>query len=106
MKTLLLTIGLALVAGDAYAISRYNSTSMSCAEVQDTILRDGAAIMRWRSARNGLLLYGRYVADGRFCESSTRPEWRSIPAADTAYCQVTECRYYDLDDDELLLFGR
>ncbi len=105
MKTLLLAFGLALVAGDAYAISRYNSTSMGCAEVQETILRDGAAIMRWRSARNGMQLYGRYVADGRFCESSTLPEWQSIPAADTRNCPVLECRYYDLDD-ELLLFGR
>jgi hypothetical protein len=104
MKTLLMALGLALITGDALAISRYNSTSMSCAEVQDTILRDGAAIMRWRG-RGGLPLYGRYVADGRFCESSTRPEWRSIPAADTKNCNVTECKYYDLDDDELL-FGR
>ena len=80
MKRLLLAVGLVFVVGDAYAITRYNSISMSCAKVQETILRDGAAIMRWRSARNGMQLYGRYVADGSFCESSTLPEWQSIPA--------------------------
>jgi hypothetical protein len=105
MKSVMLALGIALVASDAYAISRYNSLSRSCQEVQGIIVRDGAAIMRY-SGRTGVPLYGRYVADNRFCESSTRAEWRSIPTKDTPNCPVLECRYYDLDDDEILLFGR
>ena len=46
MKSILITIGLMLVSSQALAIERYTSTSMSCGEVQQTIRRDGAAIMR------------------------------------------------------------
>ncbi|MFI0845376.1 hypothetical protein [Mesorhizobium sp. IMUNJ 23232] len=104
MKTVLLGLALAMVAGDAYAISRYNSMGMSCGQVQAHIENEGAVLMRYRS-RSGAPLYGRYVADIRFCPSSTRPEWRYIPAADTGQCPVLECEYFDLDDDPFL-FGR
>ncbi|MDQ6436462.1 hypothetical protein RB623_20630 [Mesorhizobium sp. LHD-90] len=102
MKTVLVAAALTLAAGDAFAISRYNSMGMSCAEAQARIDREGAVIMRYRS-RSGVPLYGRYVSDGRFCEASTRPEFRSIPTADTRYCDVLECEYYDLDDDVFIL---
>ena len=46
MKSVMLALGLALVATNSYAISRYNSTSKTCAQVQSIIVRDGAAIMR------------------------------------------------------------
>ncbi|WP_442582742.1 hypothetical protein ACSBOB_12675 [Mesorhizobium sp. ASY16-5R] len=104
MKTVLLAVALTLVTGEAFAISRYNSMSMSCGEVQARIDREGAAIMRYRS-RSGAPLYGRYVSDIRFCPSSMRPEYRYIPSADTSQCQVLECQYFDLDDDPFL-FGR
>ena len=62
-------------APPAHAITRYNSTSMSCEEVRATIRRDGAAIMRYRSPRNpSLQLYGRYVRDDRFCQQEEAAE--------------------------------
>ncbi|PSJ60522.1 hypothetical protein [Kumtagia ephedrae] len=105
MKSVLLALGLALVAGEAYAISRYNSAGMSCAEVKAVIQRDGAAIVRYRSARTGAQLYGRYVRDSRFCATSELPQIVYITSADSRQCLVRECRYYD-PDDEFLLFGR
>jgi hypothetical protein len=103
MKSVLLALGLTLVVSDAYAISRYNSARMSCGEVKAAIHRDGAAIVRYRSARTGVQLYGRYVRDGLFCATSELPEIVYITAADTRLCLVWECKYYDPDDD-LLLF--
>ena len=66
MKPLLLALCFSLAAAEAQAISRYNSSSMSCAEVQATVRGEGAAILRYRSTRNpSLQLYGRYVSDRR-----------------------------------------
>ena len=102
MKRFLLAMALVMFAADAHAISRYTSTSMSCAKVQATIQREGAVIMRYTSKNTpGLPLYGRYVADGRYCDSSEAalPKW--IPASDTAQCPVYECKPVDFDDDDL-----
>jgi hypothetical protein len=106
MKSILLGMGLALLASDSYAISRYNAASMSCGEVRATIARDGAAIVRYRSARTGAQLYGRYVRDVRFCASSEQPEPTYITTIDTNSCPVYECRPFDLDDDFLLFRHR
>jgi hypothetical protein len=103
MRTLLLALGLTLLAGDAYAISRYNSSGMSCDQVRATIWRDGAAIVRYRSARTGAQLFGRYVRDDYFCATSMRAEIVYITAADTPSCLVWECKYFDIDDDIFLL---
>ncbi|MET0597289.1 MAG: hypothetical protein ABWZ57_05405 [Mesorhizobium sp.] len=103
---LLVMAAVLLAAGPADAISRYTSTRMSCDRVKATIYAEGAVIMRWQSRRTpGLPLYGRYVADGRFCELGEYAAWEFIPAADTAECPVYECKQYDLnDDDEILRF--
>ena len=66
MKRLLVALAFVMVTSETFAITRYNSTSMSCAKVQATIVRDGAAIMRWKSTRNGLPLYGRRVSRRKF----------------------------------------
>lgn len=106
MKPLLLALSLLLVADQAHAISRYTSTSMSCARVQQTIRQDGAAIMRYGSTRNpGLQLYGRYVADRRYCEWGEAAVSTTIPAADRQNCPVRECQTVDFDDPFLLPQG-
>lgn len=106
MKSILLGMGLVLFASDSYAISRYNAALMSCGEVRARIAREGAAIVRYRSARTGQQLYGRYVLDDRFCASSERPETTYITTRDTNSCPVDECRPYDIDDDYLLFRHR
>lgn len=107
MKRLLLVCcGLLMAASQANAISRYNGSGMSCAEVRATIRADGAAIVRYKSARSGMQLYGRYVRDGTFCAWSERPEFSYINTADSSQCRVQECKPYSIDDDRILLFGR
>ncbi len=49
MMKLLLAAAVLLVSLPANAISRYNSTTMSCDEVKGTIRQDGEAIMRYNS---------------------------------------------------------
>ena len=53
-KTVWLALALTLLPLQAQAISRYNSTSMSCAQVRATVRAEGAVIMRWRSSRSGV----------------------------------------------------
>lgn len=93
-----MALGLALVSFEAQAISRYNSTSMSCGEIKATVRAEGAVILRWRG-RTGVQRYGRFVAHGGFCESGTRAETSYVPAADRNSCAVRECKYWDPDDE-------
>lgn len=103
MKTVLIAMGLLLVSVEAQAISRYNSTSMSCERIKATLRAEGAAILRWRG-NSGVQRYGRFVAHGGFCESGTRAETSYVPAADRR-CPVYECKYWDPDDDFLFRRG-
>lgn len=99
MKSILITIGLMLVSSQALAIERYTSTSMSCGEVQQTIRRDGAAIMRYNSARMpNLPLFGRYVRNAQFCKMGEAAVQTYIRASDTSSCPVLECQVVDFDD--------
>lgn len=97
-RTVLLALAVTLLPLQAQAISRYNSTSMTCGQVKATIRSEGAVIMRWRSSRN-IQRYGRYVAHDGYCPSSERAEWSYIPTADRESCPVLECKQYSPDDD-------
>ena len=100
MAKLVILATAVLASLPAHAITRYNSTSMSCEEVKAIIRADGAALMRYRSTRNpSLQLYGRYVRDDRFCHQDERAETVFIPSADRRSCPVYECKPFDLDDD-------
>jgi len=99
MKKLLLVLGLCVVAGDAWAISRHDPTGMACAEVQATVAREGAVILRYRSPRTpGLPLYDRYVDSDRFCTRGEVAFPATVPAADTRACPVYRCKVVDLSD--------
>ncbi len=98
MKAVLAAASLLLLATDAYAIARYNPTSMSCARVQATVQSQGAVILRW-TGKSGVPRYGRFVADNGFCESGTQAQWSYVPSADRSSCAVYECKYWSPDDD-------
>lgn len=107
MNRALLAVVFIVFAADAHAISRYTSTSMSCERVRAVIRQEGAAIMRYSSPRNpGLQLFGRFVADGRYCSWGEAALSKSIPASDTRSCPVRECQTVDFDDTLLLPGGR
>ena len=105
MKSVLIALCLMLMSLEAHAISRYNSTSMSCGEIKATVRGEGAVILRWRG-NSGIQRYGRFVAHGGFCESGTRAETSYVPSADRRSCAVRECKYWDPDDDFIFRFGR
>lgn len=90
----------ALLPVQAMAVERYTSTAMSCAEVRATVRGDGAAILRYRSARNpSLPLYGRYVRSRLYCKHNEVTETAYVPAADTRLCPVYECKQVEYEDD-------
>jgi hypothetical protein len=92
------TACLSLLAEEAHAINRYTSTSMTCAKVQATISREGAAIMQHRSPRTGLALYDRYVKNRLFCPGGQTTDWTSIPTSDQKSCRVYRCEDIQIPD--------
>ncbi|MGE6739218.1 hypothetical protein ACQKGC_02955 [Allorhizobium pseudoryzae] len=82
-------LSLVLVA-PAQAISRYNSTGMTCEAVQSTLAREGAAVLRY-PGRTGVTLYDRYVASGRFCTADDFADDATVPTRDRADCPVKHC---------------
>jgi hypothetical protein len=98
MKAYAVAILLLLPATDAGAISRYMSTSMTCAAVQAKVAQEGAVILRHRSARTGILLYDRYVKNRLFCPVGQTTEWKSVPTTDRPACRVYRCREVELPD--------
>jgi hypothetical protein len=74
----------------AHAISRYNSTGMTCAAVQTAIDREGAVVLRY-PGRTGVTLYDRYVASDRLCFSGEFAKSSTVPTRDTPRCPVQHC---------------
>jgi hypothetical protein len=80
-----------LLAGSADAMERYNMASMSCAQIQAALTRDGEAILRWESKNvPGLMLYNTYVGARHMCPGGQAPVNRRVRAADGA-CPVVQC---------------
>ena len=100
----------AIVAGaivPAYAISRYNSQSMSCQAVQAAIRNEGAVILRYPSRRTpNMTLYDRYVLHDGFCMSTQFADDATVPTADRASCSVRKCVTRSPDDDFFFLRRR
>lgn len=83
---------LSLAASDAFAVTRYDITQMSCAEVQTRIEHDGLAILSYRSYRIiGLPIYDRFAKDQEFCPVGTVAAPVGVPTADIRYCPVKRC---------------
>jgi hypothetical protein len=88
----LVAVALSASALPAQAINRYNTQKMTCEQVQSTLNRDKAAVLRYPSARNpSLTLYDRYVRSGYYCDGHTVPERVTIPTKNTAQCLVLHC---------------
>jgi len=82
---------LVLTPVEASAIVRYMVQGMTCAEVQDSVSRDGAAILYRKAGSNGVPLYDRYVANQSYCQSGEQTISESVPTADTQSCRVRKC---------------
>jgi hypothetical protein len=82
---------LALTPVEASAIVRYMVQDMTCADVQNSVSRDGVAILYRQAGRNGVPIYDRYVANGSFCQAGQDTIKESVPTADTQTCRVSKC---------------
>ncbi|HEY6630850.1 MAG TPA: hypothetical protein VIZ90_05310 [Rhizobiaceae bacterium] len=92
MRRLAVIVAVLVLAGEAWAIERYQTTSMSCARVQAALNSDGQAILRYPARDNpSLVRFDRYVRDRTFCGASQRADLQSVPAADTPNCRVRKC---------------
>lgn len=84
-------LSLAFIAGDAAAISRYNSPGLSCQRLHGVLATEGAAVFRYPSTRvKGLVLYDRYVRNGSYCDPHQITERVTIPSAD-GECPMLHC---------------
>ena len=100
MKVLLTALGIALMATQAHAISRYQSMRMSCDEVRSVIRDEGAVILRWSSKTvANLPRYDRFVSDSRFCSVNEVAAFASVPTQDDRSCTVKKCEMVDPEDD-------
>ena len=98
LAAITLAIGaLAATTGLAQAESRINIAGKSCASVQQTLINQGAAILRYPSKRTGATLYDRYVGDSRYCQSDEVGKWASVPTRD-GQCTVIACKHFDPSD--------
>jgi hypothetical protein len=90
---------LLLAALPAQAAPRVATMNKSCNSIQNALIQNGAAILRYPSKRNpSLTIYDRYVGDSRFCAKGEIGKWASVPAKDTKNCRVIACERFDPDD--------
>jgi hypothetical protein len=87
--------------GEAQAISRYTSTSMSCSAVKSVVSNEGAVILRWTSGQTGNPRWARFVRSSSYCDPGERAIPASVPSA-SGTCTVKKCRRCDID----MRFGR
>jgi hypothetical protein len=79
-----------MLASESFAISRYDTDNKSCGELRAIVRRDGAAILRWRSERTGIVLYERFVRNMKYCPAGQITDTSSVPAADGS-CSLPKC---------------
>lgn len=92
----ILTFAATLLAQPAMAISRYNTTALTCDEVRQRVISEGAAILRYPSTRvKNMTLYDRYVTRNAMCDPHEYAERAYVPTRDTDRCPVLNCQDYD-----------
>jgi len=91
VRKLVLAAVVALAPVEAGAIVRYMVQDMTCAEVKESVDRDGVAILYRQGGQTGVPLYDRYVADKSYCQSGQDTIKEAVPTADTRNCRVSKC---------------
>jgi hypothetical protein len=93
-----LTIAAATLAEPAAAISRYNSTALTCDQVRQRVINERAVILRYPSTRvKNMTLYDRYVTRNAQCAPHEYAERAYVPTRDTDRCPVLNCQDFDPD---------
>jgi hypothetical protein len=91
-KSIMIALTLSLVSIEAQAVSRYNSTSMSCSAIQSRVWAEGAVLLRWRSTKTpGLPLGDRFVRNSSYCSPHLWAKTFHVPTADRKKCPLLRC---------------
>ena len=92
MRKLLLASVLLLAASNAFAVTRFEITNVTCETVQALIQTEGVVILYYRSGGIlGLPIYDRYVKSQAFCLSGEVMRGAGVPTTDMKYCPVKKC---------------
>ena len=91
-KSILIALSLSMFSIEANAISRFNSTSMSCTAIQSRVWSEGVVLLRWRSTKTpGLPLGDRFVRDSGYCAPNRFAKTFYVPSADRKNCPLKRC---------------
>lgn len=89
---LLAALAMAVGCGSAGAISRYESTGMTCQAARDRVAQEGAVIFRYPSKRtSGLRLYDRFVHNGSYCATGEEAAPKAVPTR-SGECVLLSCQ--------------
>ena len=92
MKKYLVAAAISLVASNAFAVSRYEITNVTCETVQALIKAEGSVILVYRSTGIlGLPIYDRYVLSQQYCMGGEVARGAGVPTVDQKYCPVRKC---------------
>ncbi|MCX7304884.1 MAG: hypothetical protein NTV73_11200 [Hyphomicrobiales bacterium] len=96
MSAIALALFLTLLAGTSHAVSRYVSTSLTCAEIKAKIQSERQAILAWNDPKTNLPRYGLYIANRSVCLPGNGTDRVYVPAKDKKSCMVKRCMPLDL----------
>ena len=92
MKKYLVAAAISLVASNAFAVSRYEITNVTCETVQALVRGEGSVILSYRSKGIlGLPIYDRYVSGQEHCDFGEVARGAGVPTVDRDYCPVRKC---------------
>lgn len=92
MKRLIAALLMSMAASDAFAVSRYEVTNVTCETVQALLRTEGAVILVYRSRGIlGLPIYDRYVNGQQSCNADEVVRRTGVPTSDMEYCPVYKC---------------
>jgi hypothetical protein len=96
-RKLLILMALGVSVSPAAAAQRYDISTMSCAEVQAVLEREGEAILGTPSKSIlGLSRYDRYVRDRKFCTAGEVLRRTGVPTSDQKFCPANKCVESDI----------
>lgn len=92
VQTALLGLFVLSAAGQAQAISRYNSLTLTCAAANAAARAEGAVVLRYPSTKvRGMTLFERAVRSSAECGNHEYAETRFIATSDTPRCPILAC---------------
>ena len=91
-----LGVFLTVTATASQAVSRFTSTSLTCAEIQAKIRIERQAILAWKDPKTNLPRYGLYIANRSVCLPGYGTDRTYVPASDKNSCLVKRCIPLDL----------